>query len=127
MKKNITVGLGLLLLILLYMLSSCDFNTDRHLTGRYYLRHDESGDFICYRVDDDGGCVELINGAFGRIGYDDNFIIIERSESEYLIVTVYKEMNYFPEKGILGPFNLNDFKKQKLKLKIKADFTIDTN
>src|SRR4051812_21858023 len=120
MKKNI--GLKVLLMIFLYMCSSCvSFNTDKHLTGRYYLRHDESGDFICYRVDDDGGCVELINAAFAQIGYDDNFIIIERSESEYLIVTVYKEMNYFPEKGILGPFNLNDFKKQKLKLKIKAD------
>jgi hypothetical protein len=36
-------------------------------------------------------------------------------------------MNYFPEKGIFGPFDLGEFNKQKHKRNIKADFTINTN
>ena len=124
----IKINLKIFLLILLFALNSCDiFDSDKHLIGRYYLEHNKFGKSICYRVDDNGGCVELINGAFGPIGYDNNYIIVEESQNEYLIITVYKKMNYFPEKGILGPFNLNEFNKQKQKLNIKADFTINTN
>jgi hypothetical protein len=36
-------------------------------------------------------------------------------------------MNYFPEKGIMGPLSLTQFNEQKLKLNIHADFTINTN
>jgi len=45
----------------------------------------------------------------------------------YFIVPIHNDFTYYPEKGILGPFSLNDFNKQKLKLNIKADFTMDTN
>ena len=116
------------LIILIYTLNSCDtFDSNKHLTGRYYLQHNKFGKSICYRVDDDGGSVELINGDFGPIGLDNNYIIVKLSEDEYLIVTIYKKMNYFPEKGILGPFKLNDFNKQKQRLNIRADFTINTD
>lgn len=109
------------------LFTSCDtFDSNKHLIANYYLRHDKFGKSVCYKVNDDG-YVELIKGAFGRIGYDNNYIIVEESQYEYQIVKVYKNMNYSPEKGILGPFNLKKFNEEKLKLNIKADFTIDTN
>jgi len=127
MKKFKKINLTTVILIIQFALCSCIFNSDKHLTGRYYLKRGESGKSICYRVDNSGGCVEIINGAFGPIGYDNNYIIVEESQYKSLIITVYKKMNYFPEKGILGPFNLNEFNRQKQKLHIKANFTIDTN
>jgi hypothetical protein len=127
MKRFKTINLRAAILLILFALCSCIFNSDKHLIGRYYLKHGESGKSICYRVDDSGGCVEIINGAFGPIGYDNNYIIVEESQYEYLIIIVYKKMNCFPEKGILGPYNSNEFNRQKLKFHIKANFTIDTN
>jgi len=97
------------------------------LVGRYYLNHTKFGKCICYKVDSEDDFVELVNGAFGRIGFDNNYVIVENSRYEYLIITVYKEFSYFPEKGIIGPLNTADFKLQKQKLHIKADFTIDTD
>src|ERR1700754_2804255 len=97
------------LITLVFFLSSCNvFNTNRHLTGRYYLSNDEFGKSICYKVDNDI-YLDLIIGEFGRIGCDDNFIIVQRAENEYLIVKVYKEMNYSPQDGISGPYNLSEF------------------
>ena len=128
MKIFIDIKVNILTLAIICSLNSCDiFHSNRHLIGHYYLQHNKFGKAICYRVDDDGDCVELINGAFGPIGFDDNYIIVERSKNEYLIVILYKQMNYFPEKGVLGPYNLQDFNKQKKKLNIKANFSINTN
>lgn len=128
MKVFINVKLKILTLAVMCLLNSCDiFYSNRHLIGNYYLQHNKFGKAICYRVDEDGDCVELINGAFGSIGFDNNYIIVERSKNEYLIIIVYKQMNYFPEKGVSGPFNLQDFYKQKKKLNIKAKFNINTN
>jgi len=45
----------------------------------------------------------------------------------FFIIPVYKGMNYFPEKGVLGPLNSKNFNEQKRILKIKADFSIDAN
>jgi len=116
------------LIIVLISLSSCNpFNSSKHLVGRFYLKHNESGKSISYKVDDNGDYVELIKGAFGRIGFDDNYIIVENSDYEYSIIRVKKEFDYFPEKGILGPFSLREFNTQKQKLGITTDFTIDTN
>jgi len=116
------------ILIFLLIVCSCDtFDSNKQLTGRYYLRHTKFGKSISYRVDDDGDYVELINGAFGPIGFDDKYIIVEKSRTEYLIIAAYKGMNYFPEKGILGPFSLSQFNQQKVKLKIRANFTINTD
>ncbi|WP_428330296.1 hypothetical protein [Mucilaginibacter sp.] len=128
MKTVINIKATILILVMVCSLISCNkFYSNRKLIGRYYLQHNKFGKSICYRVDDDGNCVELVNGAFGKIGFDDNYIIVERSKNEYLIIIIYKQINYFPEKGILGPFNLKDFNKQKTTLNIKADFNIDTN
>jgi hypothetical protein len=90
--KAVRVTLKIYFVTLLFTLISCDiFDSNRHLIGRYYLEHNKFGKSICYRVDDNGDCVELINGAFGPIGYDNNYIIVEESKYEYLIITVYKK------------------------------------
>jgi hypothetical protein len=118
----------LCLIILSFIFNSCDlFYSNKHLIGLYYLRHDKFGKAICYKADDNGDYVELINGSFRPIGFDNNYIIVERDQYEYLILPVYKKFTYFPEKGILGPFNLSEFNKQKQKLSIKANFSLNTN
>ena len=127
MKKNINIKPIILILVAICLIISCNKFSNRNLIGNYYLQHSKFGKAICYKVDNDGDCVELVSGAFGSIGYDDNYIIVERSKYEYLIIIIYKQMNYFPEKGVLGPFNLKEFNKQKKILNIKADFNIDTN
>ena len=128
MKEAIKINLKICLIILLFILNGCNiFNSDKHLVGPYYLKNDEFGKALCYKVNDEGDCVELVTGAFGQIGLDDNYIIVERDQFHYLIVPVYKKFTYSPEKGILGPFNLSEFNRQKQKLHIKANFTINTN
>ncbi|MGN6397161.1 MAG: hypothetical protein ACTHMI_16445 [Mucilaginibacter sp.] len=52
---------------------------------------------------------------------------MEKSRYEFLIIKVDKENTGFPEKEILGPLNAADFKLQKQKLNIKADFTINSD
>lgn len=109
-------------------LSSCNlFDSNKHLIRSYYLKHDKFGKAICYKADESGDYVELINGAFGKIGFDDIYIIVQHSQYDYLIIPIYKNFTHFPEKGIIGPLNLIEFNKQKLKLNIKADFTINSN
>jgi hypothetical protein len=118
----------LCLIIFFITVSSCDIiDSSRHLTGRFYLKHNKFGKSINYQVDDNGSSVEIISGAFGRIGVDNNYIIVENSDYEYSIIRVKKEFDYFPDKGILGPFSSSEFKKQKQKLGITADFTINSN
>ena len=120
--------LKLLTIILICILSSCDtFDSHKHLIDRYYFNQTKFGKCICYKVDDNDNYVELIDGAINLIGYDDNYIIVERNKHESFIIPVLKGMNYFPEKGILGPLNSKDFNERKRVLKIKANFSIDAN
>lgn len=112
---------------LLCFLASCDaFDSYKQLTGRYYLNHTKFGKCLCYKVDEED-FVELVSGAFGRIGFDNNYIIVEQSKYQFSIIKIYKELNYSPEKGIIGPLNPDDFRLQKQKLNIKAEFNINTD
>jgi len=121
--KVMTVKLKLLFLAIFLLLTSC--NRDKQLTGRYYLKNDEFGKALCYRVNTNGDCVELIsNNHFSALGWDDNYIIVQVYPDSYLIVPVYKKFTYFPKKGILGPMNAKEFNELKEKLKINAHFTI---
>ena len=120
--------LKLLTIILMCILNSCDtFDSHRHLIGRYYFNHTKFGKCICYKVDDNDNYVELVDGAFNLIGFDNNYIIVERNKYEFFIIPIYKELNYSPEKGILGPLKSKAFNERKRILNIKADFSIDIN
>ena len=124
MKKTIKIIRVLFFVFLMSMFISCDsFFSDKHLTERYYLQHNKFGRAICYKVDDSGGCVELVEVDSGMIGFDDRYIIVKNGD--YYIIPVYKAMNYFPEKGILGPLSLIDFNLQRQRLNVKANFTIN--
>ncbi|TWI95601.1 hypothetical protein JN11_04340 [Mucilaginibacter frigoritolerans] len=121
-------ALKLFIIILMCILNSCDtFDSHKHLIGRYYFNHTKFGKCICYKVDDNDDYVELIDGAFSLIGFDSNYIIVERNKDQFFIVPIYKEMNYSPEKGIVGPLNPKEFNEKKKMLKINADFSMNTN
>lgn len=110
------------------LLASCvDFNSGKHVINRYYLRNDESGKYLAYQMNDDGDYLEIVHlNSYGtnEIGFDDNYIIIKTDRYHYVIVPVYKEYTYWPEKGILSWLNPAEFDRQKKKLGIKTRFTI---
>ena len=117
----------------------------------------ENGKELGYKVNGDGDFVAIIKGNIIAVGHDNDYMIIKctpfdspitihhnndsisvkysgsvkknagQDSIQYFIVPIYKTFTYSPEKGILGPLDLNEFNEKVKRLNINTEFTMNIN
>jgi hypothetical protein len=87
---------------------------------------------LAYSVNDENSSfVDVIGETVFSGGFNDKYLIIKQHPlnnkkiTNYYIVLIYREFNYSPEKGVMGPYTLDAFNKKCKELNIEdIKFTI---
>ncbi|HRP03146.1 MAG TPA: DUF3997 domain-containing protein [Candidatus Kapabacteria bacterium] len=121
------------LIIILFLFSSCqDIAYNEKIIGRYYLI---AIDYLeqmnlSFQLENNNS-VGIIGQTVFAVGFNKNYIIVKqhpynnRKITNYYIVLMHHEMTYWSEKGVLGPYNLEEFEQKRQELNISdIKFTV---
>lgn len=119
-----------LILFISFCLMSCAGMSVDNVIGDYYIvcmDYDKDDASLSYKVGDES-YVGLVNEGVYAVGNNQRYIIVKQKKqsfkgiteenSSYYIVTVKNKKTYHPEKGVLGPYNKNEFDSMTVKLGI---------
>ena len=126
--------------ILFCFCNSCmgilDSTYEKHIIYDYYLHAIEDRQTINLSLNlENGGSIEVVEETIYAVGFNENYIIlkqhpkkfgpIDKSVTNFYIVTIYKQNGLTPKKGVLGPFSIEEFREKQKELKLDTvGFTI---
>jgi len=123
--KNCIKFFGVVVTLLLLL--SCN-GTPNHITNRYYLVSADAVEdtYLAYCLDDkEYSFVGVVEKTIFSVGFNDSYIIAKQHPAmsekiNYFIIPIYKEFTEFPEKGVIGPLNLEQFEIKTKELNISG-------
>lgn len=129
MKKRLKIVT--IMLIFIFFIG-CD--NKRTITSRYYLDAIDVIDNTClYYEFDDKNAVGVVQPTVFAVGYNNKYIFVKQHPNNnkkitnYFIVPIYRDNTNWPEKGVIGPLTLEQFKQKEEELRIGSNikFTIE--